>query len=112
MIQITLKDFAEVQLIAGTVVSVKDLPEIRKPSYRIEVDFGPEVGIKKTSSQVKDLYSKIDLMGRQVIGLVNIPTKQVGPMMSEFLLVGFYRDDGTVVLAVPERPVADGSKLA
>ena len=112
MRQITLKDFAEVQLIAGTVVSVKDLPEIRKPSYRIEVDFGPEVGIKKTSSQVKDLYSKIDLMGRQVIGLVNIPTKQVGPMMSEFLLVGFYRDDGTVVLAVPERPVADGSKLA
>jgi tRNA-binding protein len=112
MIQITLKDFAEVQLIAGTVVSVKDLPEIRKPSYRIEVDFGPEVGIKKTSSQVKDLYSKIDLMGRQVIGLVNIPTKQVGPMMSEFLLVGFYGDDGTVVLAVPERPVADGSKLA
>ncbi|MBW2407451.1 MAG: tRNA-binding protein [Deltaproteobacteria bacterium] len=112
MIQITLKDFAEVQLIAGTVVSVKDLPEIRKPSYRIEVDFGPEVGIKKTSSQVKDLYSKIDLMGHQVIGLVNIPTKQVGPMMSEFLLVGFYRDDGTVVLAVPERPVADGSRLA
>jgi len=112
MIQINLKDFAEVQLIAGTFVSVKDLPEIRKPSYRIEVDFGPEVGIKKTSSQVKDLYRKIDLMGRQVIGLVNIPTKQVGPMMSEFLLVGFYGDDGTVVLAVHERPVADGSKLA
>jgi len=112
MKQITLKDFTKVQLVVGTVVSVKDFPELRKPSYRIEVDFGPQVGIKKTSSQVTDLYSKEDLMGRQVLGLVNIPTRQIGSMMSEFFLAGFYLDDGTVVLAVPDKPVADGTRLA
>jgi tRNA-binding protein len=112
MKQITLEDFASVELIVGTVVSVDSLTELRRPSYRIQVDFGPRVGVKKTSSQIQDLYSEDDLVGRQVLGLVNIPDKQIGPMMSEFLLAGFYREDGSVVLAVPDKPVADGAKLA
>jgi tRNA-binding protein len=112
MEQISLEDFARVELIVGTVVSVVSLTGIRSPSYRIQVDFGPRVGVKKTSSQIQELYNKEDLVGRQVLGLVNIPDKQIGPMMSEFLLAGFYREDGSVVLAVPDKPVSDGAKLA
>ena len=112
MKQVTLEDFKRIELVVGTIVSVETIPEVRKPSYRIAVDFGPRLGIRKTSSQVRDLYSREDLQGRQVLGLVNIPKKQVGPIMSEFLLAGFYRDDGSVVLAVPDMPVANGSRLA
>lgn len=112
MKQISLEDFADVELLAGTVLSADRLAEIRRPSYRIKVDFGPKVGIRKTSAQIQDLYSRDELVGRQVLGLVNIPDKQIGPMMSEFLLAGFYREDGSVVLAVPDKPVADGAKLA
>ena len=104
-------DFEAVELRGGTVVEVKEFPEARRPAYQIWVDFGEEIGTRKSSAQVTDLYSMDDLKGRQIIGVVNFPSKQIGPFRSEFLLTGFVGDDG-VVLAVPERAVANGAKLA
>ena len=112
MKEITWNDFAAVELRAGTVVAVEDFPEARQPAYKIKVDFGPEIGVKKTSARVTDLYAKEALLGRQVVGVVNFPPKQIGPVRSEFLLTGFYDPEGAVVIAVPERPVPDGAKLA
>lgn len=109
---ITWDEFTAVEIRVGTVVAVEEFPEARKPAYRISVDFGPELGVRRTSAQVTALYTPAELMGRQVVGVVNFPRKQVGPMMSEFLLTGFYRDDGAVVLAVPEREVPNGARLA
>lgn len=111
MAEITWQQFEAVEMRAGTVVEVHDFPEARKPAYRITVDFGPGIGIRRTSAQVTTLYSKADLLGRQVMGIVNFPVKQIGPMKSEFLLAGFYREDGAVVLAVPEQPVQNGARL-
>ncbi|MDO5675437.1 MAG: tRNA-binding protein [bacterium] len=108
---ITWADFAKVELRVGTVIEVQDFPEARKPAYIILVDFGPEIGLKKSSAQITALYQKEDLVGRQVIGVVNFPTKQIGPHRSECLITGFADADGAVVLAMPERPVANGSKL-
>jgi tRNA-binding protein len=111
MPDITWEHFEAVEMRAGTVIAVEDFPEAKKPAYRISVDFGPGVGLRRTSAQVTTLYAKQDLVGRQVMGVLNFPPKQIGPMRSEFLLAGFYREDGAVVLAVPERPVHDGAKL-
>lgn len=111
MAEITWQQFEMVEMRAGTIVSVEDFPEARKPAYRIAVDFGPEIGIRRTSAQVTTVYAKEDLVGRQVLGVVNFPPKQIGPVRSEFLLTGFYRDDGAVILAVPERRVQDGARL-
>ena len=111
MPDITWEHFDAVEMRAGTVVSVEDFPEARKPAYRISVDFGPGIGLRRTSAQVTALYSKSELIGRQVMGVLNFPPKQIGPMRSEFLLAGFYREDGAVVLAVPERPVHNGARL-
>ena len=108
---ITWAEFEAVEMRAGTIVAVEDFPEARKPAYKITVDFGPEIGVRKTSAQVKTLYTRDELLGRQVMGVVNFPPKQIGPVKSEFLLTGFYRDDGLVVLAVPERPVQNGARL-
>jgi tRNA-binding protein len=108
---ITWAEFEAVDMRAGTIVAVEDFPEARKPAYKITVDFGPEIGMRKTSAQVKTLYTRDELLGRQVMGVVNFPPKQIGPVKSEFLLTGFYRDDGVVVLAVPERPVQNGARL-
>ena len=111
MLEISWSDFEKVELRVGVVVGVEDFPQARKPAYKVTVDFGPDIGRKRSSAQVTDLYSKEDLMGRQVIGVVNFPPKQIGPVRSEFLLTGFTREDGSVVLAVPEREVPLGSKL-
>jgi len=108
---ISWSDFEKVELRAGSVVAVEDFPEARKAAYKITVDFGPGIGIRRSSAQVTDLYGKEDLVGRQIIGVVNFPVKQIGPMKSEFLLCGFYRENGAVVLAVPEQPVPNGAKL-
>lgn len=110
MQQITWNDFEQVELRVGTVTEVRDFPEAKKPAYKITVDFGPEIGIKTTSAQFTALYSKEEILGKQIIGVVNFPPKQIGPFLSEFLCCGFYREDG-VVLAVPEKPVPNGSKL-
>ncbi len=104
-------DFARVELRVGTVVRVEDFPEARKPAYKLWVDFGEEIGERKSSAQVTDLYSKEELLGRQIVGVVNFPPKQIGPIRSECLVTGFYQEDGAVVLAQPERPVPNGAKL-
>jgi tRNA-binding protein len=109
---ISWEEFEAVELRAGTILEVEEFPEARKPAWKITVNFGGDIGVKKTSAQITDLYGREDLVGRQIIGVVNFPPRQIGPMRSEFLLTGFYRDDGAVVMAVPERPVPDGAKLA
>jgi len=111
MREICWDEFAVVELRVGTIVEVEDFPEARRPAYKVRADFGPEIGFRKASAQITDLYSKAELLGRQVIGVVNFPAKQIGPMRSEFLLTGFYRDDKSVVIAVPEREVPNGAKL-
>ena len=111
MPDISWQQFEAVEMRAGTIVAVDDFPEARKPAYKITVDFGPEIGVRKTSAQVKIIYTREELIGRQVMGVVNFPPKQIGPVRSEFLLTGFYREDGAVVLAVPERPVQNGARL-
>jgi tRNA-binding protein len=109
---ITWQDFESVELRVGRIVAVHDFPEAKIPAYRVEADFGPGLGIKKASARITALYTKKDLVGRLIVGVVNFPPKQIGPMLSEFLLTGFYRADGEVVLAVPEREVPLGAKLA
>ncbi len=112
MHQIDWDDFQKVELRAGTIVDVQDFPEARKPAYQLLVDFGRDIGIKKSSAQITDLYSKADLIGRQVIAVVNFPPKQIGPIMSECLVTGLHRDDGRVVLAVPDMDIQNGARLA
>ena len=109
---ISWQEFEQVDLRVGTVVDARIFPEARKPAYILHVDFGPEVGTLKSSAQISDLYSPDDLVGRQVIGVVNFPKKQIGPVRSECLITGFTQADGSVVLVQPERPVANGLKLA
>ena len=111
MPEITWQHFEAVEMRAGTIVAVEDFPEARKPAYKIAVDFGPGIGVRRTSAQVTAAYAKADLVGRQVMGVLNFPPKQIGPIRSEFLLAGFYREDGAVILAVPERPVQNGARL-
>lgn len=112
MTPITWDDFERVELRVGTIITVEEFPEVRKPAYKITVDFGPEIGIKRSSAQITALYTKDDLLGRQIISVVNFPPKRVGPFLSEFLVAGFPTDDGSVVLAIPEREVPNGTKLA
>lgn len=111
MKEISWGEFEAVELRVGTIIEAEDFPEARKPAYKIKADFGGEIGIRKSSAQVTALYTKEELIGRQIIGVVNFPPKQIGPVRSEFLLTGFYRDKDTVVLAVPEREVPNGAKL-
>lgn len=108
---ISWQEFERVELRVGTIVAVDDFPEARKPAYKLRVDFGPEIGVKQSSAQITALYQKEDLIGRQVIGVINFPSKQIGPVRSECLVTGFYREDGAVVLAVPDQPVPNGAKL-
>lgn len=109
---ISWDDFQKVRLCAGTITRVEDFPEAHKPAYKITADFGPEIGELRTSARVADLYSPEELEGRQIVGVVNFPAKQIGPVRSEFLLTGFYQEDGHVVIAIPERSVPNGARLA
>lgn len=112
MNQITWDEFEQVELRAGTIVHAEAFPEARKPAYRLQVDFGPAIGRKSSSAQITDLYSPGDLVGKQVLSVVHFPPKRIGPFVSECLVTGFIREDGSVVLAVPDRSVANGLKLA
>src|SRR5690606_17726622 len=108
---ISFDDFLKVDIRVGTIVAVEDFPEARRPAYRLRVDFGPEIGIRKSSAQLPELYAKEDLLGRQVAAVVNFPPKQVGKFMSEVLVLGFPDAEGRVVLIQPERPVPNGGRL-
>ena len=108
---ITWKDFEKVDIHIGTIVEVEDFPEARNPAFILHVDFGIEIGLKKSSSQITDLYTKDQLQGKQVIAVVNFEPKQVGPIMSECLVLGFYRSDNSVVLATNDLPISNGSRL-
>jgi tRNA-binding protein len=111
MNEIGWADFEKVELRVGTVVAAEPFPEARKPAYKLTVDFGPEIGQRRSSVQITAHYTLDELKGRQVVGVVNFPPKRVGPFMSECLITGFYREDGSVILAVPDKPVPDGAKL-
>ena len=111
MEEISWDEFAIVELRVGTIVEVEDFVEARKPAYKVKADFGPEIGVRRASAQITVHYSKQDLLGRQIVGVVNFPPKQIGPIRSEFLLTGFYRNDKSVVIAIPEREVPNGAKL-
>src|SRR5687768_2174257 len=110
MDEISWSDFEKVLLCAGTVLKVEEFPEARKPAWKLWVDFGPH-GVRKTSAQVKAIYSAEELLGRQIVGVINFPPKQVGPFVSEFLLTGFHIDEGVVITSV-ERPVPNGARMA
>ncbi len=108
--EIAWQDFEKVWLVAGTVVRVEAFPEARKPAWKLWVDFGPH-GVKKTSAQIRALYSPDELLGKQIVGVINFPEKQIGPFRSQFLLTGFPTDEGVVVTTV-ERPVPNGTRMA
>lgn len=111
MDEISWRDFEKVELRVGRVLEAKVFAEARKPAYVLQVDFGKEIGVRKSSVQVTELYSPEELVGKQVVGVVNFPRKQIGPLMSECLITGFAGDKGEIVLCVPEREVPPGSKL-
>ena len=108
---ISWQDFEKVELRAGTISRVEDFPEANTPAYKIWADFG-DVGLMKSSAQITKLYGKADLLGRQIIGVINFPPKQIGTFMSEFLVTGFILENGAVVLAEPQEKVPNGSRLA
>lgn len=108
---ITYEDFVKVDIRVGTVINVEEFPAARKPALKLFIDFGPQMGIKKTSAQITHLYSKENLIGRQVLAVVNFPPKQVGSFMSEVLVLGLSNESGAIVLVEPDRPVPNGEKL-
>jgi len=106
------QDFQKVDIRVGTIIDVKDFPKAKRPAYILQVDFGPNIGIKKSSAQITELYSKEDLLGKQVLGVVNFPPKQIGPIMSECLITGLHREDGAVVLSTVDGELPNGARLA
>jgi tRNA-binding protein len=110
MEEITWADFEKVELRAGTILEVFEFPEARKPAFKLKVDFG-EFGIKTSSAQITKLYAKEELPGKQIIGIINFPKKQIGKFMSEFLVTGFADENGDIVLTTLDGKVPNGSKM-
>ena len=109
--QITFADFEKVDIRIGTILKAEPFPEARKPAYKITADFGPEIGVKKSSAQVTTLYTAEELVGRRVAAVVNFPPRQIGPFMSEVLCLGFPDADGQVVLVTVDRDAPNGGRL-
>lgn len=112
MNDLSWQEFERVELRVGTVIAAEDFPEARKPAYKLTVDFGDDIGERRSSAQITDLYTREELVGKQVLAVVNFPKKQIGPFLSECLVTGLVQADGSVVLAVPDRPCANGLRLA
>jgi tRNA-binding protein len=112
MSELTWAEFERVDLRIGTVVNAEPFPEARKPAIKLTIDFGEEIGTRKSSAQITDHYAPAELIGKQVTAVINFPRKQIGPMMSECLVTGFIQDDGSVILAVPDKPAKNGTRLA
>jgi tRNA-binding protein len=108
---ISFDDFLKVDIRVGTVVAAEPFPEARKPALKLTIDFGPVIGRKRSSAQITENHSAEDLVGKQVAAVVNFPPRQIGPMMSEVLTLGFPDADGKVVLMAPSLPVPDGGRL-
>ena len=111
MSEISFADFEKVDIRVGTIIRAAPFPEARKPAIKLWVDFGKTLGVKKTSAQITDHYQIDALPGRQVAAVVNFPDKQIGPFMSEILVLGFPDDNGAVVMISPDKPVANGGRL-
>ena len=109
---ISWDDFEKVEIRCGTVIEVKDFPKARKPSYQIWINFGAELGIRKSSAQVTNYYKKEDLVNKQVIAVVNFPPKQIADFVSECLVLGVYDENNHVILLQPGKPVTNGMKIA
>ncbi|MCB9983209.1 MAG: tRNA-binding protein [Rhodospirillales bacterium] len=109
--QITFDDFLKIDIRIGTITDVQNFPEARKPAYKLFIDFGPDIGIKKSSAQITVHYTKEGLIGRQVAAVVNFPPRQIGPLMSEVLTLGFPDENGEVVLFHPTHKIPDGGRL-
>jgi tRNA-binding protein len=109
--EISFADFEKVDIRVGTIVEVEPFPEARKPAFKLKIDFGPDIGVKKSSAQITVHYTPETLLGRQVLGVVNFPPRQIGPVRSEVLTLGFEDENGAIVLAAVEQGVPNGKKM-
>jgi len=111
MSQISFEDFLKTDIRVGTIIAVESFPDARKPAFKLKIDFGETIGVKKSSAQITKYYTRDTLLGRQIAAVVNFPPRQIGPFMSEVLTLGFPDATGDVVLVAVERPVPNGGRL-
>ncbi len=109
--EISWSEFEKVEMRVGTVLEVRDFPEVRKPAYQLTIDFGPEIGVRKTSAQITKRYAKEALLNRQIVAVVNFPNKQIGKFMSECLILGAMGVEGDVILLAPDFKIENGLRI-